>query len=114
MPFPVDERYIAQTETKLAVKFPNSFREKMMKENGGEIEAPADAWALYPFFDSSDKKRVKRTSNDIVRETENALKWDRFPVNAVAIGANGSGDQLIFLKDNSDTNVLRKMCIGGI
>jgi hypothetical protein len=37
MAFPVDEKYIRETEVKLALKFPASFRNKMMIQNGGEI-----------------------------------------------------------------------------
>ena len=98
MPFPVDEKYILSTEEKLKVKFPESFRKKMIEENGGTVETPPDAWDLYPFFDTSNKKRMKRTSNDIIRETNVAREWDTFPKDAIAIGANGSGDQLIFMR----------------
>ena len=98
MPFPVDEKHILNTEEKLKVKFPESYRNKMILENGGTVETPPDAWNLYPFFDTSDKKRIKRTSNHIIRETGVAREWDTFPQNAVAIGSNGCGDQLIFIK----------------
>jgi hypothetical protein len=102
MPFPVDEKYILQAEEKLSVKFPSSYREKMLKDNGGEVETPPDAWNLYPFFDTSDKKRIKRTSNDIVRETTVAREWDNFPKEAIAIGSNGCGDRLIFIRSSDD------------
>jgi hypothetical protein len=102
MPFPVDEKYIINAEDKLGVKFPQSFRQKMMNCNGGEVETPPDVWQLYPFFDTSDKKRLKRTCNDITRETANAQKWDGFPDTAVAIGSNGGGDLLIFMHGKSD------------
>ncbi len=98
MPFPVDEKYIIQTEQTLRARFPDSFREKMKKENGGEVETPPDVWNLYPFFDTSDKKKIKRTSNDITRETESAKEWVGFPEKAIAIGFNGCGDQLVFLR----------------
>lgn len=97
MSFPVDEKYIIIAEEKLGVKFPQAFRQKMMKNNGGEWETLPDSWQLYPFFDTSDKKRLKRTCTDIVKETEGAKKWSRFPDGAVATGSNGSGDQLILL-----------------
>ena len=97
MPFPVDEKYIQQAEGKLGVKFPASFRERMMKDNGGEVESPPDAWQLYPFMDSSDKKRLKRTCNDITRETASAKQWYSFPPDAIAIGANGGGDHLVLI-----------------
>ena len=106
MPFPVDEKYILQTEQKLGTRFPASFREKMMQDNGGEVETPPDSWELYPFLDVSDKKRLKRTCNDIVRKTVGAKEWDNFPQGAVAIGANGGGDQLVFLASD-DSAVLQ-------
>lgn len=106
MPFPVDEKYIEATEKKLGVKFPLSFRVKMQEENGGKVETSPDAWHLYPFFDMSDRKRLKRTTNDIVRETEVAKKWTGFPKKAIAIGSNGCGDQLIFLLKKNATSLL--------
>lgn len=106
MPFPVDEKYIKQTEEKLNIVFPVAFKTKMLKENGGEVETPPDSWNLYPFFDTSDKKRLKRTSNDIIRETESAKKWAGFPNDAIAIGTNGGGDQLIFLKQKKTPQIL--------
>ncbi len=106
MPFPIDEKYIIQSEEKLDAKFPHSFKEKMKIENGGEVETPPDVWNLYPFFDTSDKKRLKRTSNDIVRETKKAKEWKDFPESAIAIGSNGCGDQLIFLRTEESPQVL--------
>ena len=97
MPFPVDKKYILEAEEKLGVRFPESFRVKMQSENGGQLETVPDAWRLYPFFDKSDKKRLKRTNNDIVRETHSSRNWRSFPQDAVAIGTNGGGDKLVFL-----------------
>ena len=99
MPFPLNESYIAATEEKLGVCFPDSFRKKMMKANGGNVATPPDAWELFPFLDSSDRKRLSRTCNDIVRETEVSRRWAGFPEDAIAIGSNVGGDKLIFLKD---------------
>jgi hypothetical protein len=106
MPFPTDEKYVEATEEKLGVRFPESFRKKMIAENGGEVETPPDAWILYPFYDTSDRKRIARTCNDIVRETESARGWTGFPPDAVAIGSNGGGDQLIMLRSFSNPEVL--------
>lgn len=105
MPFPIDENYIMVTEEKLGVRFPPSFRNKMMRDNGGEVETPPDAWQLYPFFDSSDQKRIKRTCNDIVRETASAKNWTGFPNNALAIGSNGGGDKLILITSEDGTTL---------
>jgi hypothetical protein len=106
MPFPLEESHIAATETKLGVKFPSSYRQRMMRDNGGEVETGDDAWQLYPFLDNSDRKRLTRTCNDIVRETQNARGWDTFPADAIAIGANGSGDQLVLLKNSENESEL--------
>ena len=63
MAFPVDEKYIENAEIELGVKFPDSFRKKMMKVNGGGVEVSTDYFELHPFYDASDKKRIKRTCN---------------------------------------------------
>jgi len=99
MPFPVDISWVKATEAKLGVRFPLGFVARMVKLNGGEVTAGGDVWQLYPLLDKSDRTRLKRTCNDIVYETERAKRWPGFPVDGVAIGANGSGDQLILLSD---------------
>jgi hypothetical protein len=99
MPFPVDEKYIEMAEAKLGITLPKVYREKLMRENGGYIETPPDGWDLYPVQDTSSKKRMKRTFNDIVYETNYSRKWPGFPQDAVAIGDNAGGDKLIFLPD---------------
>jgi hypothetical protein len=106
MAFPVDEQYIIATETELGLRFPLTFKEKMKRENGGEIETEYGSWTIHPFFDKSDIKRINRTSNHIILETNNSKEWDGFPDNAVAIGDNGSGDKLILLPTDSDPKEL--------
>jgi hypothetical protein len=70
----------------------------MVRVNGGGVQMSMDdGWQLYPFQDSSDRKRLARTCNDIVRETLSARNRPGFPPNAVAIGDNGGGDVLILL-----------------
>jgi hypothetical protein len=97
MPFPVDESAIVAAEIKLKVRFPASFRNRMMQENGGEVHVGEDVWQLYPFLDTSDKKRLARTCNDIARETFSARSCSGFPAEAIAIASNGSGDYLVML-----------------
>lgn len=97
MPFPVDPKYIRETEDRLSVSFPSMFTDRMLRENGGSIKAAGDEWLLYPFLDSSDRKRIARTCNDIVRETRRMREWSNFPPDAVAIAGNGTADQLILL-----------------
>ena len=98
MPFPIDEKYIAQTEQQLGLVFPPCFKAKMIEMNGGEVVADDDLWQLFPFFDQADKKRIKRTCNHIIAETKQAQQWLGFPTDAIAIASNGSGDLLIFKK----------------
>lgn len=95
MPFPIDEKYIKETESELNVKFPNEFKNRMIKINGGELITDKFEFELYPFFDKSNKKRISRTCNHIGLETKNALKWNGFPKNGVAIGSDGFGNLII-------------------
>ena len=110
MPVPVDERFIRATEEKLGVRFPLSFVARMLDENGGEVEAGPPGsdwcWQLFPFLDTSDKKRLKRTCNDIVRETDESKRWTDFPPNAVAIGSMDA-DRLILLPKPEEPEELR-------
>lgn len=106
MAFPVDEQYINATEKELGLIFPKTFKEKMKNENGGEIETEYGTWIMHPFFDKSDIKRIKRTTNNIILETKNSREWNGFPENAIAIGENSLGDKLILLPTDSNPNEL--------
>lgn len=97
MPFPIDLKYIEETEKELGLTFPDSFKNKMRKENGGTLSTKEDDWQLFPFFDQADQKRMSRTSNHIVLETKLARNWGNFPVDGIAIASNGSADYLILL-----------------
>lgn len=83
----------------------------MKKENGGEIETPDDLWILYPVFDTSDRKRIKRTANHIVAETESARKWTSFHPDRIAIGSNECGDLLVLIPEEG-TNKLKDVVYG--
>ena len=50
----------------------------MLTENGGELVIEQEIWSLKPFFDASDRIRIKRTSNDLVRETASAQSGGAF------------------------------------
>jgi len=97
MPFPTTLDQVRKTEAKLLRKLPQSYVGRMIEENGGIVEAAEDEWSLHPIFDDSDRVRVKRTCNDIIRETHSAQEWTDFPAGALALAANGSGNLLIFL-----------------
>lgn len=96
MAFPVDEKFIEQAELELGVRFPASFRNKMMQMNGGSIEILGDVYDLHPFYDTSDKKRLKRSCNCIVRETQTARQHYGLPVDLILIARSGGGDSLCF------------------
>ncbi len=96
MPFPVEAKHIESAEGELGAKFPESFRDKMLKLNGGRVEVGEDYFELHPFYDTSDKKRVKRTCNSIVHETKMARAHYRLPDDLVVIGNNGGGDVLVY------------------
>lgn len=101
MPFPIEEKYIIETEIELNVKFPLNFKTRMIANNGGEFSDEDFGFQLYPFFDKSGKKRISRTCNHIGLETKNARKWNNFPENAIAIGSDGCGNQIV-LKHNGN------------
>ena len=106
MPFPIDEKYIHETETELGLELPEKFKQKMIIENGGEIFTNEDDWQIYPFYDKSDNNRISRTCNHIGLETKQAKEWDNFPANAIAIATNGCGDHLILLPINNNNKKL--------
>ena len=99
MSFPLDIQLVRRAEAKLGRKLPDSYVSKMCIANGGKVAIGADEWNLYPIFDDSDRKMLKRTCNDIVRETASKRTWPDFPADAFAIGGNGCGDELVFLAD---------------
>ncbi len=101
MPFDLDEEYLVAAEQVLESVLPKSYRETMMVENGGEIFIGSEEWQLHPVFDKKNKKQISRTCNDIVRETRMMAEWRDWPSQAVAIGANGCGDALVFLREGN-------------
>ena len=107
MPFPVDIKFITETEQELGVEFPESFKIKMMLKNGGELSTEDDDWWLYPFFDKSDNKRISRTCNHIILETKHAREWHNFPKDGITIASNGTGDQLVLIPSESNPNKLK-------
>ena len=97
MPFPVEGRWITETETKLGIRFPAGFSVAMARSNGGTVSTPVGSFELFPFFDASDRNRIRRTCGSIDRETRGARTRPGFPQTAVAIGSNDCGDLLILL-----------------
>ncbi|MEP5762769.1 MAG: SMI1/KNR4 family protein [Litoreibacter sp.] len=101
MPWPVAEKYIEDCESKLGFTLPETYRVTMMNDNGGVVVCEGDTWNLHPIWDKSDKKRLKRTANDVARETNEMASWTGWPDDAVCIAYNGTGDVLMFLGGSS-------------
>jgi hypothetical protein len=106
MAFPVDMKWITQTESKLGVRFPAAFVTSMSRMNGGSVRTKIDVFELHPFLDGSDRKRIGRTCNSIDRETATARTFSEFPSDAVAIGANGGGDLLVLIPMEDRSEIL--------
>lgn len=108
MPFDLAESFILEAERALGARLPESYRSAMAQSNGGEVEILDDVWQLHPIADTSDRKRLARTANHILRETESLRSWPKFPPGALTIAANGSGDQLVLVRraDAFDPSVL--------
>jgi len=96
MPFPVDPTYIDKAESVLGRRFPGAYRNQLIRANGGAVQLDEDSfWWLYPVLDDSTVKRLKRTCNDIIRETNEARSWPAFPADVIAIAHDGSGNYLV-------------------
>lgn len=108
MGFPVDESAIIRAEAALGRRLPDTLRARLMRDNGGEIDADNDVWALIPVFDDSDRRRLTRTANHIVRETDSARRgWRGFPEGAVVVADDGSGDLVVLLPGSDDFHLWR-------
>lgn len=70
----------------------------MMTSNGGTLNTAGDDWEVIPIMDSTDRKRLARSCNNIITETASFREWRGFPIGAVAIAVNGSGDCILFLR----------------
>ena len=107
MPFPVDGKWIEDTEAKLGVRFPASFVNAMALMNGGAVDVGSEVFWLYSFLDLTDRKRIQRTASSIDRETESMRKWDHFQSDLVVIGHNGGGDLLVLVPMHDDPTTLQ-------
>lgn len=99
MPFPLEMRFVQEASKKLGRSLPLGYVARMCRDNGGDVEVGNDLFSLYPILDTTDRKRLARTCNDIIRETASARLQPDFPPEALAIGDNGGGDILVLLPD---------------
>lgn len=113
MPFDLKEEFIIRAEQDLNIlKFPENYRQFMMRSNGGFFEVGNEdsdeyvGFDLYPIADISDKKRMQRTFNNVVRETLNTRKHyvSGECDNSILIGDDGGRGVYLF-KINPDRSV---------
>ena len=101
MPFDLAPSFIEAAEREIGGTLPASYVEAMCASNGGELDVLDDEWQQYPIADTSDRKRLSRTANHVIKETTALLRWPNFPKQGIAIAGNGSGDQLLLLKEGA-------------
>lgn len=99
MAFNVSEQFVRAAELALGATLPPGYRAAMMANNGGTVDAGGDDWELCPIRDSSDRKRLARSASDIVTETARCREWRGFPLDAVVIAQNGTGDCLVLRRE---------------
>ena len=106
MPFPVDVACVRKAEAQLRRQLPAAYVAAMLGENGGEIRFAGEAWFLHPILDDTDRTRLKRTCNDVVRETNEARNWEGFPETGVSIAHDGAGNHLVLMPDPGEDSPL--------
>jgi hypothetical protein len=99
MAFDLSEEQLRATEDEIGAKFPESYRQQMMRSNGGEVDAASDYWNLIPLRDTSDRKRLSRTASHVLVETKSLSRFPSWHEHALAIAANGTGNALVMLRD---------------
>lgn len=107
MTWSVEQRFIDDAQRELGVRFPRVFMARLRKQNGGDVRRDGHTWTFHPVGDTSERRRLSRTSNDIVRETRFARQHPDFPAAAVAIAVGASGpERLVLLPSEEDPGVL--------
>ena len=105
MGLPTNEDAIKAAEDQLGRSLPTALRERLLRNNGGDIliewDGDGEEWQLHPVFDDSDRETTRRSANHLVREQETAREWPRFPAEAISI-ATQDGDHLILLPEDDE------------
>jgi hypothetical protein len=101
MPFDLAPSFVEAAEREIGGTLPASYVAAMRASNGGEFDVLGDDWQQYPIADTSDRKRLARTANHMIKETQSLLQWPTFPKQGLAIAWNGSCDQLLLLREGN-------------
>ncbi|WP_051695147.1 SMI1/KNR4 family protein [Caulobacter sp. UNC358MFTsu5.1] len=105
MPFPVREALIVEAEQALGRRLPPTFRERLTKDNGGEVATADDDWTIHPVWDPTDRRTIARTASHIVKEVDQARAWAGFPSDAIPLAINDQGDRIIVRAARDDPEV---------
>ena len=97
MPLPAHQSQIEAAEKELGRRLPANVRARLLAANGSEIELRGESWQLHPVWDPTTRHSMRKTTDHIVRETHSAREWRGFPVDAISIAANETGDRLILI-----------------
>jgi hypothetical protein len=107
MPQPADEKDIQETESTINIKFPATYRERMLKENGGDITLKEGIFHLFPFSAATGDASAKAGLPGVVKATKELKKIYTFPNDGIAFAANDAGDALVFVKEYYHSDKLK-------
>ena len=93
MPDTADKSLIENAEDELDVKFPDSYRTKMMEVNGGRVYLPNQCFELHPLYNIQDKQR---TCVNVVYATKKSHEQYSVPSNLVVLGNDGNNNLLVY------------------
>jgi hypothetical protein len=104
MAFAGSEDLVAAAGAALGRRLPETLRQRLIRLNGGEVEAAGENWTLYPVWDRTDRTTVARTANHIIRENKAVRRElpDVMPPGFIAIADNGGGDLLVLGPESDD------------
>ncbi len=105
-PWPIDLSAIECAEVALRIRLPEPYRHGMARANGGEVMAFGLPWELCTFRDDTNRRRLARTWDDIVRVTFAHLEIGGFPEGAVVLAAV-DGNALILRREPGNPEVLK-------
>lgn len=104
----LDNQALDTAQAALGHRFPASYRARMLRKNGGQLDLDGEPWWLFPIADHTDRKSLARTADDVVRNTAVARSDGLgFPADGIAIAHNDAGDLLLFRAGDPQVWVFR-------
>jgi hypothetical protein len=99
---PASEESIQETESALKIKFPSAYRERMLKENGGDLTLKEGVFHLIPVGGGNEAG-----AGGVVKATREQKKNYTFPNDGIAFATNDAGDHLVFVKEYYHSDKLK-------